>query len=304
MTENIADRIRSLKEEKNAVILAHSYTRPEVQDIADVVGDSLGLSRAAVEMDAEIIVFAGVHFMAESAAILSPEKKVLLPAPDAGCPMADMITAEALRAAKKKYPGACVVCYVNSSAAVKAESDVCCTSANAAEVVNAVESDEILFVPDRNLGRYVAGLTDKTVHLWDGFCPVHDAFGTADVEAAKKVHPNAVFPAHPECRSEVLSRADGVFSTAGIFGFVGKSTAEEFIIGTENGVLPCLRQENPGKRFYPLSEKALCPNMKKPTLANILKVLETEENVVSVPEDIRVKAEKALNRMLEILPSK
>ncbi|WNY29139.1 Quinolinate synthase A [Methanimicrococcus stummii] len=300
--DEILRRISELKEEKNAVILAHNYARAEVQDAADLVGDSFALSLAAVGTDADMIVFAGVHFMAESAYILSPQKTVLLPDADAGCPMADMVTADALRAAKKNYPDAAVVCYVNSSAAVKAESDVCCTSANAGEVVEAIDKDEILFVPDKNLGHYISTLTDKKVHLWNGFCPIHQQITAFDVLTAKAKHPNAVFLAHPECRPEVLAHADGIFSTAGIIKYAAVSDEKEFIIGTEQEMMHKLMKDSPDKSFYPVSKYAYCANMKMATLPSVLNALETETTKITVPEDIRVKAKKSLDRMLAAVP--
>ena len=303
MNQNeIIERISQLKAEKNAVILAHNYARAEVQDIADVVGDSFALSRAAVDLDAEIIVFAGVHFMAESAYILSPQKTVLLPATDAGCPMADMVTVEALREAKKKLPNAAVVCYVNSSAAVKAESDVCCTSANAKEVVSSIEEDEILFIPDKNLGQYISKFTDKKVHLWDGFCPVHQQITEYDVLSAKSEFPNSVFLAHPECRPEVLKLADGIFSTAGIIKYAASAEESEFLIGTEQEMMHKLMIDSPNKTFRAVSKYAYCANMKMATLPSILTALETETTKIVVPEEIRIKAKKALDRMLEAIP--
>lgn len=300
--DEILRRLSELKKEKNAVILAHNYARAEVQDIADLVGDSFALSQAAVNLDADMIVFAGVHFMAESAYILSPQKTVLLPDADAGCPMADMVTVEALREAKKKYPDAVVVCYVNSSAAVKAESDVCCTSANAKEVVSAIEADEILFVPDKNLGHYISTLTDKTVHLWDGFCPIHQQITAFDVLSAKSMHPNAVFLAHPECRPDVLKLADGIFSTAGIIKYAAASNEKEFLIGTEQEMMHKLKKDSPDKSFYPVSKYAYCANMKMAALPAVLNALETETAKITVPEEVRVKAKKALDRMLEAVP--
>ncbi|WNY25848.1 quinolinate synthase NadA [Methanolapillus millepedarum] len=297
-------RIAELKSEKNAIILAHNYARPEVQDIADIVGDSLALSQAAVDVDCGIIVFAGVHFMAESAYILSPQKKVLMPDADAGCPMADMVTVDALRVEKKKYPNAAVVCYVNSSAAVKAESDICCTSANAKEVVNSLPNDEILFIPDKNLGHYISRHTDKTVHLWNGFCPVHQQITKQDVLDAKDAHPNAIFLAHPECRPEVLDLVDGIYSTAGIIKYAAASPEKEFIIGTEQAMIHKLKKDSPDKLFYPVSKYTYCSNMKMATLPSISRALETEQPAVTVPEDIRVRAKKALDRMLEVVPKK
>ncbi|AYK13901.1 MAG: quinolinate synthase NadA [Methanosarcina flavescens] len=298
--ELLIEEIKKLKAERNAVILSHFYTRREVQEVADFVGDSLSLCKAAVDSKADIIVFAGVYFMAESALIISPEKTVLLPVPDAGCPMADMITAEALRDAKEKHPEAEIVCYVNSSAAVKAESDICCTSANAIKVVNSIEGQEVLFVPDKNLGAFVALHTDKKIHLWPGFCHVHENIRGKDIEELKKLHPDAEFLAHPECRPEVLSYANGVLSTSGIIREVERSGSTEFIIGTEKEIVRSLKRKYPDKKFYPASEKACCYNMKKITLEAVLNSLQNMEYEISVPEHIRVKARKALNRMLEI----
>ncbi|WNY23781.1 Quinolinate synthase A [Methanimicrococcus hongohii] len=301
-SDEILRRISELKEEKNAVILAHNYARAEVQDNADLVGDSFALSQAAVDLDADMIVFAGVHFMAESAYILSPQKTVLLPDADAGCPMADMVTVEALREAKKQYPDAAVVCYVNSSAAVKAESDVCCTSANAKEVVAAIEENEILFVPDKNLGHYISTLTDKKIHFWNGFCPIHQQITEFDVLTAKAKHPSAVFLAHPECRPEVLKHADGIFSTAGIIKYAAAADEKEFIIGTEQEMMHKLMKDSPNKSFYPVSKYAYCSTMKMATLPAILNALETGNTKITVPEDIRVKAKKSLDRMLAAVP--
>ncbi|MDV0447358.1 Quinolinate synthase A [Methanosarcinaceae archaeon Ag5] len=297
-------RIAELKKEKNALILAHNYSRPEVQDIADIVGDSLALSQAAVDVDCDIIVFAGVHFMAESAYILSPKKKVLMPDADAGCPMADMVTVDSLKAEKAKYPNAAVVCYVNSSAAVKAESDICCTSANAKEVVASIPNDEILFIPDKNLGHYVSLHTDKVVHFWNGFCPVHQQITKQDVLDAKAAHPNAIFLAHPECRPDVLELADGIYSTAGIIKYAAASSEKEFIIGTEQAMIHKLKKDSPDKIFYPISQYTYCSNMKMATLPSILRALETEQPAVTVPEDIRIRAKKALDRMLDVVPKK
>ncbi len=296
----IAEEIKKLKEERNAIILAHFYTRREVREVADFVGDSLSLCREAVNSKAEVIVFAGVHFMAESASILSPEKLVLLPVPDAGCPMADMVTVEALREEKEKHPDAAVVCYVNSSAAVKAESDICCTSSNAVNVINSIENREIIFVPDKNLGAFVSLHTDKKIHLWPGFCHVHENIGDEEIKELKKVHPDAEFLAHPECRPEVLSFADHILSTSGIIKEAGRSDSTEFIIGTEKEIVKNLSRKYPDKKFYPASGKAFCYNMKKITLESILNSLQNMEYEVHVPEHIRVNAKKALDRMLEI----
>ena len=298
--QTIISNINRLKEERNAVILAHNYQRGEVQDIADFVGDSLGLSQEAVNQDADVIVFCGVDFMAESAAILSPEKTVLIPEKDAGCPMAAMVSAESLRKEKAKYPNAAVVCYVNSSADVKAESDICCTSANAVEVVNSLEEDEILFVPDKNLANYVAQNTEKKIIPWQGFCPTHHQILPGDVLLMMEEHPNAEFLAHPECRSDVLELADQILSTTGILNYVKESDKKEFIIGTENGILHRLQKENPDKVFHEASEYAICPNMKMTTLDSVVRSLEKMEYVITVPKDIRERAKRALDRMLDV----
>jgi len=296
----IAEEIKKLKKERNAIILAHFYTRREVREVADFVGDSLSLCREAVNSKADVIVFAGVHFMAESASILSPEKTVLLPVPDAGCPMADMVTVEALREEKEKHPDAAIVCYVNSSAAVKAESDICCTSSNAVNVVNSIENREIIFVPDKNLGDFVSLHTDKKIHLWPGYCHVHENIEEEDIKELKNLHPEAEFLAHPECRPEVLNFADHILSTSGIVKEAGKSEYTEFIIGTENEIVRNLKQKYPDKKFYPVSKKAVCYNMKKVTLESILNSLQNMEYEVQVPEDVRAKAKKALDRMLAV----
>ncbi|HOW15949.1 quinolinate synthase NadA [Methanosarcina sp.] len=296
----IAEKIKKLKEERNAIILSHFYTRREMQDVADFVGDSLSLCKAAVNSKADVIIFAGVHFMAESASILSPEKLVLLPVPDAGCPMADMVTVKALREEKEKHPDAAVVCYVNSSAAVKAESDICCTSANAVNVVNSIKNREIIFVPDKNLGAFVSLHTDKKIHLWPGFCHVHDNITENDIRNLQDLHPDAAFFAHPECRPEVLNFAERILSTSGIVREVGSSGSTEFIIGTEREIVRSLQKKYPDKKFYPASEKTFCYNMKKITLESILNSLQNMEYEIHVPENVRVKARKALDRMLEI----
>lgn len=296
---NITERILELKTELNAVILAHNYERGEIQDIADFTGDSLGLSRQAMEEKADVIVFCGVHFMAESAAILSPEKTVLLPEIHAGCPMASMITADALRREKMKYPEAAVVCYVNSTAEVKAESDICCTSANAVEVVNSLEEDQVLFVPDKNLADYVSRFSSKEVIPWEGYCPTHNQILLTDIIMAKEQYPEAEVLAHPECRREVIDLADRVFSTTGMAEYV-KYAGNEFIIATERGMLHKLRKENPEKKFHNASEYTVCPEMKAVDLGALLLSLEKKQYVITVPEEIRVKAKVALDRMLEI----
>jgi len=294
-------RIGQLKQERRAVILAHLYQPPAIQDLADFVGDSLGLSRRAAATDAEVIVFCGVHFMAESAAILSPDRPVLLPEPDAGCPMADMVDPDDLRARKAELPGVPVVCYVNSSAEVKAESDICCTSRNAVEVVESLGADQIIFVPDRNLGHYVSTKTDVEVLLWDGYCSSHDAITAAEVRRAKQRHPEAEILVHPECRPTVVALADHVLSTSGMLRQAHASSATEFIVCTEMGILYQLERQNPGKRFYlPSEHKQYCANMKKTNLFKLASALENLEPRVTVPEDIRLRAVASLERMLAV----
>lgn len=293
-------KIRKLLKQRNAILLAHNYQPPEIQEIADLCGDSLELSIRAADTDAEMIVFCGVHFMAETASILSPDKTVLLPRADAGCPMADMITPVALSARLRTTSEMPVVTYVNSSAAVKALSTICCTSANAVEVVNSLDADELLMTPDRNLARNTARHTTKKIHLWDGCCPIHDRLTVADVKAARAAHPGAVFIAHPECRPEVVEIADAALSTSGMIRFAAESDATEFIVGTEVGLLYPLVQKTPGKKFYPASEKMVCPDMKKITPQDILACLENLSGQVKVPEDIRVPALAAVTRMIDL----
>jgi len=294
------DEILQIKDRKNAIILAHNYQRPEIQDIADLTGDSLELARAAAAMEGDIIVFCGVDFMAETAAILAPEKTVLLPASDACCPMAGMVTAEELRFARSCHPDAAVVCYVNTTAEVKAESDICCTSANAVKVVNSVPEDTVIFVPDRNLGRYVARFSKKTILPWEGFCLVHDRYTPSDVISARKSHPGAEVIVHPECRPDVIDCSDHVASTSGMVDQVRSSDKTEFIIGTEIGIMHRLRKECPGKQCYPLSGNAVCVNMKKTTLSHVLDSLTSVKPRVTVPEDISDRARIAIERMLAI----
>ncbi|HNT73049.1 MAG: quinolinate synthase NadA [Methanothrix sp.] len=296
----LADDILRLKRERNAVILAHNYQPGEVQKVADLRGDSLELSRAAAREEAEVLVFCGVDFMAETAAILSPDKRVVMAAAGAGCPMAHMITAQQLREFKAQNPGAAVVCYVNSSAEVKAESDICCTSANGVEVVASLSEETVLFVPDRNLGRYVARFTDKRIITWDGYCYVHDRYTPEDVRRACALHPEAEVLVHPECRPEVIDLADGVYSTSGMARRAKESPAREFIIGTEVGMNYRLKEDNPGKEFYPLSERAVCVDMKKTSLATVRAALETTEPRVVVPQRIADRARVAIERMLAI----
>ena len=297
---SLKDEILALKRERDAIILVHNYQLPEVQDVADLCGDSLELSRAAATMKGEVIVFCGVDFMAETAAILSPKKTVLLPAPDACCPMAQMISAEELRFAKARNPDAAVVCYVNTTAEVKAESDICCTSSNAVKVVNSVEQDRVIFVPDRNLGRYAARFTKKEVLPWEGFCIVHDQITPAHVAAARQAHPGAVLLVHPECRPEVIDLADHVASTSGIIRHVCTSPEQEFIIGTEVGILHRLEKECPYKRCFPLSQASVCRNMKKTDLTKVREALLTLRPRITVPEEIAVRARGAIERMLAL----
>lgn len=300
MSKDIVKSILKLKREKNALILSHNYQLPEVQDIADFLGDSLELSLRGSRTDARIIVFCGVHFMAETASILCPDKKILLPAPDAGCPMAEMITVPALMAEKEKHPKALVVSYVNTTAAVKAESDYCVTSANALRIVQSLpEEEEIIFIPDKYLGNYVMNMTARKLYLMDGYCPSHVKITLRDIQKAREAHPEARVLAHPECIPEVLEAADIVASTSGMCREAREKDCMEFILATETGILHRLHQENPGKKFYPASDLALCPNMKRITLDKILHALEEEDCEVRVPEDIRKRALLPVQRMLE-----
>jgi quinolinate synthase len=323
-SEALIKEILELKQRRRAVILAHNYQREEVQDVADFVGDSLELSRSAATVDCDVIVFCGVDFMAESASILSPDKTVLLPEIDASCPMAEMVQVDVprsvrpeypgykvqpqfslphnftLRDMKAKYPGVPVVSYVNSSAEVKAESDVCCTSSNVVKVVQSLAGEQVICVPDKNLARWAARNTGKQIITWDGFCHVHDRVTKEDVYLARKAHPNALLVAHPECRLEVLELADHVTSTSGMLRFVRSSDAEEFIIGTEHGIMYRMRKESPDKIFYPLRNDMICPNMKKTTLKSVLRALKENTHIVKVPESVRLPAKRALDRMLEL----
>lgn len=303
--ESLKKKISRLKKERNAVIIVHNYQREEIQDIADHIGDSLALSQTAVNVDADVIVFCGVHFMAESAAILNPGKKVLLPVKEAGCPMADMVTQEKLKAMRREYPDAAIVCYVNSSARVKAESDICCTSSNAIEVVSVLPNKRIIFVPDKNLGHFIqTNLPDKEIILWNGFCPTHIRLTEEEVIQSKKEHSKSEFIAHPECNPEVLALADKVLSTAGMFKYVKNSPSKEFIIGTEKGLLCRLEKENPDKKFYLPSENLICANMKLITLGWVAHSLELMIHEINVPEEIKSKAKLALDRMLEVSKEK
>ena len=296
-----SEEIVRLKKARNAVILAHNYTRGEVQDVADFTGDSLELARRAVEVEADVIVFCGVWFMAETAKILNPAKTVLIPEPSAGCPMADMITGAQLRALKAKNPGAKAVCYVNSTAEVKAECDICVTSGNAEKVMARFAPDEkILFVPDQHLGGHIAGLLKREYTLWPGYCPTHAAVTVGAIEAARKLHPGAVVMVHPEGAREVRAAADRQRSTGGMCRFARESEAKEFIVGTEVGILHRLRMENPGKAFYPVSERIVCPNMKKTTLDNLAESLREMKTEVTVSADIAARAKRAIDAMLAV----
>lgn len=297
----LTEEVKRLKQERNAIILAHVYQRPEVQEVADIIGDSLELSRRAAATDADVIVFCGVHFMAESASILSPDKIVLLPEENAGCPMADMVTADELRAKKQQMPDAVVVAYVNTSAEVKAECDICCTSANAVKIVQSIPEDKpIIFIPDKNLGAYVANQTGRPMTLWEGWCNTHDWVTVEEVKKAKEEHPEALVLIHPECRPEVTAMADYVSSTTGLIRFAKESDAKEFIIGTESGILHQLYKQCPGKEFYLATKRLVCPNMKATTLDKVKQALETMQPQITVTPDIREKALACLEKMLDV----
>ncbi len=298
--KELSSIVEGFKKSKNAVILGHNYQVPEVQVLADYLGDSLRLAQLAMEADAELIVLCGVRFMAESAAILNPDKRVIIPSLEAGCPMADMATPEQVEAQREEHPGAVVVSYVNTSAEVKAVSDVCCTSSNAVDVVKAIDADEIIFVPDRNLGAYVASKTSKRIILWDGHCYVHSMFGPEDLELARGEHPGVRIVVHPECPPDVVREADFVASTGGMMKLAAEH--DELIVGTEIGLVERMNREYPDRNFYPLSAFAVCRNMKMTDLPRLAYALEHEQYVVSVPEKTRVCAERALTRMLEMSP--
>ena len=301
MSDSIIEKISELKKKHNAVILAHNYQRGEIQDVADFVGDSLGLSQQAARTDADLIVFCGVHFMAETAALLSPDKTVIMPDEYAGCPMASMITARELREKKKLYPNAKVVCYVNTTAAVKAESDVCCTSSNAVKIVSSIPEDEdIIFVPDKSLGAYVSSCLDREMMYWEGYCPTHHRILADQIVKMKSEHPDAEVVVHPECTPDVIALADHVASTTGILNYAKSSNSKEFVIGTEIGILHRMKKENPDKIFMPVTPLSDCPNMKLNTLEKLLWSLEDIQFVVTVPEEIAVEARKAIQRMLDL----
>jgi quinolinate synthase len=320
----LREEISELKKKRRAIILAHNYQRDEVQEIADFVGDSLELSRTASTIDCDVIVFAGVNFMAESASILSPDKMVLLTEIGAGCPMADMIHVDSprkerkrfpgfdnpppyvfpveftLRDIKARYPGVPVVAYVNTTAEIKAESYICCTSANIVKVIESLPDETVISVPDRNLSMWAQRNTKKNIIAWDGYCHVHERVRPVDVKKARTEHPKALFIAHPECRLDVLEMADHVTSTSGMLRFAKSSPAKEFIVGTEIGLMHRLRKENPYKDFYPLRNDMICPNMKMTTLKSVLRALKENTYLIKVPEQIRIPAKKSLDRMLEI----
>lgn len=296
----IKEMVAALKAERKAIILAHNYQIEEVQELADYTGDSLELSRIAAASDAEVIVLCGVHFMAESAAALAPEKVVLLPEKDAGCPLADMVTPEKLRLYKEKYPDAAVVTYINSSAAVKAESDVCVTSANAAAVVDSLEAGRIIFIPDRNLAHFVSRQTDKEIIPWPGYCITHHRISADDLDRARRAHPEAPVIVHPECRPEVVEKADAVLGTGGMIRFVKETKAAEIIVGTEVGMIYRLRRERPDLKLHLLSSGLFCPGMKYTTPDKIVSSLENMQYRITVPPEIRERAAGALQRMLDI----
>lgn len=302
MVSSTVKEIIELKKQKNAIIVAHNYQLGEIQEIADFIGDSLELSRMVSQVRCDVIVFCGVHFMAETAAILNPDKTVLLPEIEAGCPMADEMDVEELKEWIKKYPDAAVVSYVNTTAEVKALSYACCTSANAPQVVKAVPFNSVIFVPDKNLAYWVKkNVPEKNIIPWESFCPVHNIVKKEDVIRAKKAHPEALVVVHPECPPEVIDMADHVASTSGMVRFAKSSSAKEFIIGTEVGLLYRLKKENPDKFFHPLKKTMICPSMKITTLESVVVALKENKHVIKIPEDIRLKAKEAVERMFYLL---
>ncbi len=297
---DLTSEITKLKADRKAVILAHNYQLPQVQDLADFLGDSLGLSQQATRTDAKVIIFCGVDFMAQTAAVLNPGKLVIHPAPEAMCPMSMMIDAADVRNLRSQHPGAPVVAYVNTSAEVKAECDICCTSSNAVKVVQSLPDKEVIFIPDKNLGMYVQRFVkDKTIHLWPGYCPTHQQITKEDILRLKKEHPRAIAIVHPECVPEVIDAADKAFSTEGLIGFIKSSGEKEFIIGTEGGLIHRLRKEAPGRIFYEVPN-AVCPTMKKITPAHILKSLQTLEPRIVIPKDIMERARGPIERMVNM----
>ncbi len=297
----ITEKIKRLKKEKNAVILAHCYQNPEIDEVADFVGDSLYLSRMAAQTDADIIVFAGVYFMAQTAKILSQDKKVLLPRKEAGCAMADMINLEQLRNFKAQYPGIPTVCYINSTAEVKSECDICCTSSNALQIVASLNSAKVLFLPDQYLGKWVeAKLKNIEVITYDGCCPVHRNILPEDILKVKKLYPDAKILTHPECRKEVAALSDYVGSTTGIMKYAKESSAEAFIIATEKGVLDRLKRDCPNKKFIPVKDNLLCESMKCTRLEDIYDALNNEQYEITVEKTLSAKALSCIDKMLEV----
>jgi len=300
--EEVTKKIRELKKKRDAVILAHNYQLPEVQEVADFCGDSLELSRKAAKIEAKVIVFCGVHFMAETASILCPDKKIIVPDVNAGCPMANMLTVDDLKKLKAEHPDAVSVGYVNTSAAVKAELDYCCTSSNAVAVVNALrDAKEIIFVPDKYLADYASKKTGRKLIAWNGFCPTHVKILPEDIKREKKFHPKAKVLAHPECLPSVCALSDEVLSTSQMAKFAKETDIKEMIIATEVGLIYRLKKDNPSKEFYPASERAVCPNMKRTTQEKVLWALEELKEEVRVTDDVRKRAKKAIDRMLEII---
>jgi quinolinate synthase len=296
----LKERIAELKKERNAIILAHYYQRDEIQEVADFRGDSFLLAQKAASTDADVIVFCGVHFMGESAKILAPNKTVIIPDERAGCPMADMVNVDGLRALKRQHPNAKVVTYINSSAEIKAETDICCTSANAVKVIQSIDAEEIIWVPDKNLGHYVSQFTDKKMIIWEGYCNTHDMLTVKDVVEMRRLYPNAQFVVHPECRPEVVEMADFVGSTTAIIKYCRESEHQEFIVGTEDGTGYQLRMDSPNKTFHFASKFLVCPNMKVNNLKKVVRCMETMQPQIYVPPHIADKARLSLERMLQV----
>jgi quinolinate synthase len=296
--KELKEKLQQLKKERNAIILAHYYQRDEIQEVADFRGDSFLLAQKAAETDADVIVFCGVHFMGESAKILAPDKTVLIPDERAGCPMADMVNVEGLRALKRQHPNAKVVTYINSSAEIKAETDICCTSANAVKVIQSLDCDEVIWVPDKNLGDYVSKHTDKKMIIWEGYCNTHDMLTVKDVEEMRAQYPNAQFVVHPECRPEVVKLGDFVGSTTAIIKYCRESDAQEFIVGTEDGTGYQLRKDSPHKKFHFATKYLVCPNMKVNNLKKLVRCLENMSPQIYVPPQVAEKARLSLERML------
>lgn len=294
----LRERLEQLKKERNAIILAHYYQRDEIQEVADFRGDSFLLAQKAAQTDADVIVFCGVHFMGESAKILAPNKRVIIPDERAGCPMADMVNVDGLRALKREHPNAKVVSYINTTAEVKSETDICCTSANAVKVVESVDADEVIWVPDKNLGNYVSKFTSKKMIIWEGYCNTHDMLTVKDVEEMKQKYPNAQFVVHPECRPEVVAMGDFVGSTTAIIKYCRESDCQEFIVGTEDGTGYQLRMDSPNKQFHFATKYLVCPNMKVNNLKKVVRALETMQPEIYVDPEVAEKARLSLERML------